>query len=89
MITISGYDFPETKEEDHKWRRVVLVKALHRQVLVVARTRIEGAWAAYCFPVPGMNHAGEIYLWETEGAKLEQKFAEAMFPSFAKLHYTS
>ena len=32
---------------------------LHRQVMVLARIRVEGSWKAYCFPVPGQAHDAE------------------------------
>ena len=52
---------------------------LHRQVMVVARTRADGTWKAYCFPVPGVDHDAEEALWETEGSQLPERFARAMF----------
>ena len=53
---------------------------LHRQVMVIAKTRIEGTWKAYCFPVPGLNHDNEEYLWEAEGQQLPEHEARVMFP---------
>ena len=52
---------------------------LHRNVMVLAKTRIEGTWKAYCFPVPGKNHDAEEHLWETEGSQLSEKVARTMF----------
>ena len=62
---------------------------LHRQVMVIARTRIEGAWKAYCFPVPGMNHDEEDYLWQTEGCQLSEAEARAMFGFLEDLPYAN
>ncbi len=85
MIEVAGFEFPETAEET--WQPLVRVKALHREVLVMAHTRQERAWCAYCFPVPGMNHDNEVYLWRENGEKLEEDIARVMFPVFTDLPY--
>ena len=59
-------------------------RALHRNILVVARLRYEGRWKAYIFPVPGQCHADEIYLWETEGNQLTEEEASAIFPAISE-----
>ena len=54
--------FPEqgNRAECEAWRPIVRRRAIASRVLVVARTRIEGAWAAYVDAVPGMNHDAEF-----------------------------
>jgi len=54
-------------------------RMLHRQVMVLARIRVEGAWKAYCFPVPGQNHDAEEHLWENEGAQMTEWEARPLF----------
>ena len=81
------FNFPETKEELINWTYQKQRYMLHRNVMCLAKTRIEGRWCAYCFPVPGKNHDKEEYLWKTEGAKLSKKLAENMFPEFKELPY--
>ena len=61
--------------------------ALHRQVLCHGHLREEGAWCAYIFAVPGERHADEAYLWRTEGAKLAEAIALAIFPEFDGVPY--
>jgi hypothetical protein len=61
---------------------------LHRQVMVLARTRIEGTWKAYCFPVPGMNHDQEEYLWQADGQQLPEGTARAMFGFLENIPYS-
>ena len=87
MKTIGGYQFPETTAEASDWKTIQRRLMLHRNVMVIARTRIEGTWKAYCFPVPGMNHDQEEYLWETEGDKVAEPIARAMFPCFIDVPY--
>jgi len=87
MKTIDRFEFPETVGESRSWKPVTRRKALHSQVLCHARTRIEGMWAAYIFPVPGMNHEEEEWLWKTEGNKLPEDIARAIFPAFRELPY--
>lgn len=87
MKNISGFNFPETKEELINWKCITKRYMLHRCVMCLARTRVEGTWNAYCFPVPGQNHDTEEYLWKTEGVKLPEQVAKIMFPSFDKVPY--
>ncbi len=91
---IAGYRFPDLNSPDcqaaaESWSPTFSVRALHRRVLVVAKTRIEGAWSAYIFVVPGQNHDLEWKLWETEGDKLHRNVACAIFPTMAGLPYAS
>ena len=63
-------------------------RMLHGQVMVLAKTRIEGTWKAYCFPVPGKSHDNEEYLWEREGSAISEKLARQMFPSLENVPYS-
>jgi len=86
---IGPFAFPETGDEASAWKPTFSHVMLHRKVMVLAKTRIEGKWSAYCFPVPGHNHYDEEYLWENEGAKLPADIARLMFPDFAEVPYAS
>ena len=79
--------FPKTPEEARCWQPIVRRVALHSQILVVARTRIEGAWAAYIGPVPGQNHDHEFEQVLREGNKLPKEMACYLFPQFADIPY--
>ena len=85
MKILSGFEFPETNDET--WEPTFRRHPLHRQVLVVAKTRAEGTWKAYCFPVPGINHNDEMYLWEKEGSQLPEAIARSLFSEFEGLPY--
>jgi hypothetical protein len=87
MKEVGGFPFPETKEEADAWEPVFYREALHQQIIVVGKTRIEGKWNAYIFPVPGHNHEQEMSLWETEGAKLSEDLARMFFPQFEGVPY--
>ena len=88
MIEVAGFTFPESREELDNWNPEQYRRMLHRQVMVVARTRIERRWKAYCFPVPGLNHDDEEYLWESEGVAIPEAVARALFPFFKDLKYS-
>jgi hypothetical protein len=63
-------------------------KAIHRNVLVVARIRDDGTWKAYVFPVPGYDHEGEAWsLWRTAGTQLPEIQARPFFPELAETKY--
>jgi len=55
--------------------------ALHSQVMIAyvigTKTKL---WKAYAFPVPGINHAREAYLWRSEGNELSEEQATALWP---------
>ena len=68
--------------------RTVYRHMLHRQVMVIAKIRVEKTWKAYCFPVPGQNHDAEEYLWETEGVQLNEREARAMFGFLENVPYS-
>lgn len=77
----------DTPLKPGEFRPKFSTRRLHRQILVVAKTRMEGAWSAYIFPVPGENHDEEAKLWQTEGVKLPENLARVMFPEFKDLKY--
>ena len=66
---------------------VVRRRALATRVLVVARTRIEGTWAAYCDAVPGMDHDQEQEAVLAHGDKLSESVAVMLFPEFNGMPY--
>lgn len=61
---------------------------LHRQVMVLAVTRVEGTWKAYAFPVPGKNHDHEQELWREEGSQLPEEEARPMFGFLEDMPYS-
>jgi len=67
----------------------MFVRAIHRQVLVVARTRIEGTWKAYVFPVPGSDHEAEKHLWREHGSQLDESTARTLFGHMEDIPYSS
>ena len=71
------------------WKPTVRLHALARRVLVVARTRIEGTWCAYCDAVPGDSHGVELNAVLADGDKLMEKTARVLFPEFDDIPYAS
>ena len=69
------------------WTSTIRVHSLASKVLVVAETRIEGTWAAYCDAVPGMFHDKEYDAVLRRGDKLMEEIARIIFPVFADLPY--
>lgn len=89
MRTIGKLEFPETLEEANDWSPYVAVTPLHQQVLTMARTRVEGTWSAYVFPVDGLDHLSEAKEWRVEGSKLPEAVARAIFPELDLVPYAS
>jgi len=87
MKTIGDYNFPETEDECNEWRPDISSIALHSEVLVVAKTRIEGTWKAYCAPVAGVNHKEEIREVLRNGVEVYEEYAVVMFPIFEGVPY--
>ncbi len=73
----------ETKD----WTPMIRTHALASKVLVVAQTRIEGTWAAYCDAVPGDNHTKEWPAVLSNGDKLKEEVAKVLFPEFEEVPY--
>jgi len=89
MRQVGQFQFPGhgNVAECDAWQPYILRLALHRQVLVVAKTRIEGRWKAYCAPVPGNDHYVEWYTVLRDGAQLPEELARPMFPEFDGVPY--
>ncbi len=79
--------FPKNQEEALAFKPHNQVRALSRRVLVVAHTRVECAWCAYCDAVPGINHDREIQPVLDHGSKLLEGVARALFPRFDDVPY--
>ena len=75
------------KEELKDWSPYIRTCSLASKVLVVAKTRIEGTWAAYCDAVPGNNHDIERLAVLENGDKLTEEVARVLFPMFDDLPY--
>jgi hypothetical protein len=87
MKRIGQFDFPENAEEAKQWQRYTRHIALARDVLVVATTRVEGTWKAYCGSVPGMDHDNEWQKVLRQGSQLPELWASAMFVQFKGVPY--
>ncbi|KKK66155.1 hypothetical protein LCGC14_2264450 [marine sediment metagenome] len=74
--------------ETKNWTPMIRTHALASKVLVVAQTRIEGTWAAYCDAVPGDNHGIEREAVLARGDKLIEEIARVLFPEFADIPYS-
>ena len=79
--------FPKSHEEARSFEPQVFCRALACRVLVVARTRVECAWCAYCDAVPGHNHGDEQQAVLDYGSKLGENVARALFPQFKDVPY--
>ena len=77
------YERPEAEF----WTPIFRTHALASKVLVVATTRIEGTWAAYCDAVPGDNHTKEWPAVLSNGDKLMEEVARVLFPGFKEIPY--
>ena len=89
---IGGLSFPDSSsphcsEAAERWVPRLTMRAIHSRVLVVAATRIEGAWSAYVFPVAGRNHRAEMVAWRKDGMRLAEDVARAMFPELQSIPY--
>ncbi len=74
-------------EDIKNWTPTIHVHALACKVLVVAQTRIEGTWSAYCDAVPGDKHSAEWPAVLANGDKLMEEVARVLFPEFNELPY--
>ena len=79
--------FPDDMGEAKRWRPTTRYRALHTQILAVAKSRVEGRWSAYIAPVPGMHHDEEYEDVLKHGTKLSESIALAMFPYFEGVPY--
>lgn len=87
MKPIGLYEFPTTREEASLWKPTIQRHALDRTVLAVAKTRIEGAWAAYIKGVEGQNHQAEQEDVLYNGTKLSETLALQLFPNYKDIPY--
>lgn len=87
MKRIGPFQYPETPAEANLWQFIIIYRALHSEVLMVAKSRIEGNWSCYCTPVPGLCHEQEKHLWESHGTKVRESIARAIFPEYAEVEY--
>lgn len=79
--------FPSTAEQARAWEPYIRYIALHMNVLIVAKSRIEIGWKAYCGPVSGMNHDNEWAPVAANGDAISETIARAMFPEFEGVRY--
>ncbi len=79
--------FPKNQDEARDFVRHTPYRPLASKVLVVASTRVECAWCAYCDAVPGRSHEQEIQAVLHHGSKLSEKFARVLFPQFDEVPY--
>ena len=83
--------FPSDMGEACDWKPAIQFRALHRNVLVVARTRIEGTWKAYCGPVLGCSHELEAKNVDCgplhDGDDVGETIARVLFPQFEGVPY--
>ena len=80
--------FPKSTDEAQCFKPLIRHHALSSRVLVVAHTRVEGAWCAYCDAVPGQDHRAEREAVLHHGAKLDEDVARVLFPEFTEVRYT-
>jgi len=74
------------KEQELRERGIRWIP-LSRNVLVVAKPRVEGTWKAYIDAVPGMDHPEEVEEVLRQGVKVPERIARAAFPSFDDTPY--
>ena len=63
---------------------------LERRCMIVARTRPEGTWKAYCFIVAGQNHDREQdeAIAEGQGVPVLEHVARSMFGHLEDMPYS-
>lgn len=79
--------FPKSSEEAHEFKKHITYRALSAKVLVVANTRIECAWCAYCDAVEGYDHESELAEVLLHGTKIDERIARVLFPMFDGINY--
>jgi hypothetical protein len=79
--------FPKSQEEAREFQAWTMYCALAMCVLVVAKTRVECAWAAYIDAVPGENHKIEQAAVLAHGNKLPERLARAIYPQLKDIPY--
>ena len=81
--------FPRSPDEAKKWKPYYAIQPLAPTVLAVAKTRIEGKWAAYIDSVHGVKHSDEMQGVLSEGCKLREEVAVVLFPHMKGIPYAS
>ena len=79
--------FPKSVAEAETFEPLIRYRALAPEVLIVARTRVECAWAAYCAAVPGRHHRRELAAVLAYGTKVDEPIARVLFPEFDQVPY--
>ena len=89
MRRLGQLDFPdqESREESQAWRPIIRVVELSPSVIAVARTRIEGAWKAYCDTIKGVDRLANYNAVLDYGCAVSEPIARAMFPEFDDVPY--
>lgn len=89
MRQIGQLQFPEpgNRNECGAWTPYIRRYALARNVLVVAKSRIEGSWKACCDAVPGEDHKEESAAVMRHGTEIPEEVARVMFPEFDEIPY--
>lgn len=72
---------------NQKFEPQIAYRALSSHVLVVAATRVEGTWKAYCGAVPGVRHKEEVAAVLRSGDQVGEDLARHLFPGFRDLPY--
>lgn len=60
---------------------------LARDILVVARTRVEGTWKAYIGSTGEWSHKNSVGAILDHGTAVREPLARVIFPHFKKLPY--
>lgn len=89
MRTVGGMEFPTCREDFERWRAEIHYRVLARDMLLIARTRVEGRWRCYAVTVAGQNHDIEASTAWQRGTAVTEAIARAAFPRFAHLPYAS
>lgn len=89
MKQIGEFLFPESAAEAGGWIPEIMVIALHQKFVLMAKTRIEGAWKCYGIPIPGEGDQVKeaVARWREHGVSIQADIARAAFPLFADIPY--
>jgi len=86
---LGGISFPSKGCPDaaRDWCPAIRWRAIARDILVVARSRIVGEWKAYVGTVPGVNHDDEFDAVLNSGNPLLEATARSLFPNLKDIPY--
>jgi len=79
--------FPEPGEAAKDWQPQVMRHALACDIMIVAQSRIEGAWKAYVAVVSGYDHNQESGAVLATGTPMMEEHARAFFPYLEDVPY--